>query len=383
MNLWAICKRELKLMFVKDVRRGAFILGAALVYLALFAMLYGPHILKNVPLVVFDEDQTRLSRSLVQAFDDSERFRIVGYAASEEDMQYFLREKKAFAALQIPADFSDAKTGIASSVLVTVNAGNLLIANTVTTAAQEIVAAFAKSTGTMLAETANMLPAQGAGRAGPLTFALRVLNNPTLSYMDFFVLGLAMAAFQQGVILAVGASIIGEYANLSALDKLPVMRVLAGKLIPYLVCGTAGFGLVILMANKLFAIPSKGSLVDLLLIAITFTFTAISFATLLASLCDNEVSFTKVALIYAVPSFILSGHIWPQYSMDLFTQIFSYTFPLFYFADSVRDLMISGHAPFLYTKILILCCLGLFFIVTAAILLKRRAAPGLTGDVGK
>ena len=137
------------------------------------------------------------------------------------------------------------------------------------------------------------------------------------------------------------------------------------------------------MANKLFAIPSKGSLVDLLLIAITFTFTAISFATLLASLCDNEVSFTKVALIYAVPSFILSGHIWPQYSMDLFTQIFSYTFPLFYFADSVRDLMISGHAPFLYTKILILCCLGLFFIVTAAILLKRRAAPGLTGDVGK
>ena len=78
MNIWQIFKREVHCMFIKDWRRANFIFGASIAYLVIFSLLYAPHVVQNVPLVICDEDQTQLSRSLVQAFADSERFQIVG-----------------------------------------------------------------------------------------------------------------------------------------------------------------------------------------------------------------------------------------------------------------------------------------------------------------
>ncbi len=374
MTWWRIFKQEIRMMFIKDPRRASFIFGAPIIYLFLFSMLYGSHVVKNVPLVVCDEDQTQLSRLLIQSFDDSERFRIVGFASSQEEMEQYIQDKEAFGALYIPAKFSqDIKAGRSSSVLIIANAANLLITNTITTTAQEIVMAFSKDTGAILAEKAGLMPIQGQNRAEPIQFTLRVLNNPTLSYLDFFVIGLAMAAFQQGIFLSLGASIICEYRNHTRLTTIVSKYLLVGKLLPYELCGVLAFSLVLGISNKIFDIPCKGNFFDLLLISLAFTFTAIGFSSLMATFCDNEVSFTKLSLIYTVPAFILSGHIWPQYSMNVFTQLFSYTFPIYYFADTVRDLMIVGYSPFLYRKILILLCLGIVCISAAQIMLKKRA----------
>ena len=52
-------------------------------------------------------------------------------------------------------------------------------------------------------------------RISPVETTLRVLNNPTQSYMMFFVTGLAMAAMQQGFFLAIGAAVQSISAILS------------------------------------------------------------------------------------------------------------------------------------------------------------------------
>lgn len=50
-------------------------------------------------------------------------------------------------------------------------------------------------------------------RISPVETTLRVLNNPTQSYMMFFVTGLAMAAMQQGFFLAIGAAVQCDFRN--------------------------------------------------------------------------------------------------------------------------------------------------------------------------
>lgn len=374
MNVWQICKREIWHMFITDRRRAIFLFGASLAYLILFSLLYGTHTIKSVPVIVYDEDQTQFSRSLIQSFDDSERFQIVGYATTQDDMEQALREKEAYAAVHIPQKFSqDAKSGRSSTVLVIADGANILITSTVTTAAQEIIADFSQKTGTLLTETnLEQLSPAAQHRVSPVDFHLRVLNNPTQSYLSFFVLGLAMAAFQQGVFLAVGASIQSEYHRPEELKNARPWAVITGKLLPYWLAATLAFFLTISVAIQFFAIPGQASLTSLFLLSATFIFAAVGFGSLIAALCNNELNFTRISIAYTVPAFVLSGYTWPQEAMDIIGQTLSYTFPLSYFSSTVRELMLAGYSPYLYRNSLILLLMGVAFIAVAILYYPRR-----------
>jgi ABC-2 type transport system permease protein len=376
MNWRQIMKRELKQIFVTDPRRAFFVLGSTLVYLVLFSMLYGTHIVKNVPLVIYDEDQSRLSRELIQAFDDSERFRIVGYVSDEAEMEQYLREKEAFGAVHIPAKFSQRiKTGMATPVLVIANGANLVIANPIMTESQDLVTAFSRANGASLLETAG-LPSDASQRlAGPISYRLRTLNNPALNYQDYFVLGLAMAAFLEGIFLAIGASIIGERQAPGELAGSSVGQVLVGKLLPYWLCSLVAFSTMVAISVEVFDIPCKGSYFDLLLLAAAFSLVIIGMGVVVALFCDSEVTFNKIGLIYAVPSFILSGHIWPQLAMDAITRTLAFAFPLFYFADAVRDTMVAGQSPLLYSNVAVLSLMGTVLLTVSALVYRRRQGP--------
>jgi ABC-2 type transport system permease protein len=363
MRVWQIVKRELHDIFVKDRRRANFIFGASIAYLVIFGLLYGEHIVKNVPIVIYDEDQTKLSRSLVQFFADSERFNLVGQPASQEEMEQMLYEQTAYAAIDIPYDFSrNITAGRSSPVLLIANGMNLLVTNTITTATQEILLAFNQEVSTKLGEWAGLSSTLAHNKTAPIEIILRVLNNPTLSYRHFFVIGLAMATFQQGIFLSVGASIVSEYNNLRELAAAHPWQVMVGKLLPYFVFATVSFFVTLLIAIHVFDIPCKGDFISLFCLATTFSLTAIGVSSLLASFCTSEITFTKISLTYSVPAFTLSGYIWPLASMDGFSQIIAYTFPLFYFSDAVRDVMLAGYSPFLYRNIVVLLVLGLTLI---------------------
>lgn len=373
MSWWQIWKREILQMFIVDRRRAIFLFGAPLAYLLLFSLLYGTHTIKAVPLVVYDEDQTQYSRTLIQAFDDSERFQVVDYVISQDEMEQVLHEKEAYAAVHIPKKFSqDAKFGRSSTVLLIADGANILIANTVTTATQEILAGFAKETGAKLSEINNgQMPTMAANKTAPVEFRLRVLNNPTQSYFLFFVLGLSMAAFQQGIFLAVGASIQNEYQRPGEVSYTHPWALIM-KLFPYWISGTLAFFVTITVAIQLFNIPAKASMLNLFLLALTFTFSAVAFSAFLASICNTELTFTRISIAYTVPAFVLSGYTWPLEAMDMAGIIVSYTFPLSYFSNVVRELMAAGYSPLLYRNSLILLLSGIFLTAMATACFIRR-----------
>jgi ABC-2 type transport system permease protein len=374
MNWWHILKREIRHMFITDRRRAIFLFGASLAYLILFSLLYGTHTVKAVPLVIYDEDQTQFSRSLIQAFDDSERFQIIDYVTTQDDMEKVLHEKEAYAAVHIPKKFAqDAKSVRSSTVLLIADGANIIITNTVTSSAQEIIATFAKETGARLTEMNNgQLPSTAANTIGPIDFRLRVLNNPTQSYLSFFVLGLSMAAFQQGIFLAVGASILSEYQNPDKLKNAHPLSIITGKLFPYWFAATIAFFLTETAAVHFFEIPGKASMISLFFLSTTFIFAAIGFSAFIASLCNNELTFTRISIAYTVPAFVLSGYTWPQEAMDTIGKTISYTFPLSFFSNTFRELMIAGYSPYLYRNSLILLLFGLVFTLFAMVCYIRK-----------
>jgi ABC-2 type transport system permease protein len=338
-----------------------------------------------VPLVICDEDQSQLSRSLIQALSDSERLQLIGQPASEEELNAYLHEKKAYAAILIPHDFSQNVTaGRSSPVLLIADGSNLVITNTVTTTIQEVIISFSQPISAKLMEKAGQLPTQAHNKSAPVQFNLRVLNNPTFSYLNFFVLGLAMAAFQQGTFLSIGASITSEYQKLSELAGTHPAQVFLGKLLPYFILCTISFFLTLFISIRAFEIPCKGSFISLIFLSTAFILTAMGMSSLVASICKSEVTFTKLSLTYAVPAFTISGYIWPLQSMDAFNQLFAYTFPMLYLADTVRNIMLAGFAPLFYRNIAVLSLAGISLMVLSIYVYARKrrlSAPTANNSV--
>lgn len=382
MNLWQIIKREFRQMFVQDPKRVVYLFGASAIYILLFGLLYGTHVVNAVPTVVYDEDQTTLSRSLLQNFADSERYKMVAYVTSQEEMEEYLHSKQALVAINIPNTFShNAKLGLSTPVLVKINGTNLIITNTALSAAQEIIQAFSNNMGSHLLQTTGQMPQQALHKVAPVSLELRVLHNATLSYLDFFVLGLAMAALQQGILLSVSASMIYEYQNMHELQNVSTFTVLAGKLLPYWLCGTIAFVMALTISSLAFHIPFNGDFASLLALGTIFSFTITAFASLLAAYCRTEVTFTQFSLAYAVPGFVFSGYTWPQYSMDVISTVISYTFPITYVADTVRALMVSGHAPALHKNILILLIMGVILLtISTLVYINKRKHPTISAE---
>lgn len=347
--------------------------GIPIIYVLLFGLLYMGNAVKYIPTVIYDQDQTQLSRKLVQAFTDSERFEITAYVATQEEFEEYMREKKVQVGIAIPPDFTrDVKKGVVSQVLVEVNGSNLVFANSAIGPAQEIISTFAAVAGQSLLEASNQLPAESIKRVAPLRFGLRVINNPTYAYTNFIIAGLAANGLQIAIFLVLGSLIHKEYHWLGKRKNVRTRDIVLGKLLPYWLSGFVIYVLSLVAICQLFNVPLKGSLGEFALIGSAFVFATAAISLFIGAFAPDEIQATSLPLLYVMPSLLFSGYIWPQMSMNMFSKAFAKIVPIAYMADDVRDLMLNGYAPRIFHDALILYLGGALFLMMACYMFQSR-----------
>lgn len=363
MGFIALIRRELANAFLHDARRAIFLFGAATAYLILFGILYYPGVVKEIPTVVCDEEHTAYSRLLTRQVDDDERLGLVRVVADEGEARDMLRRKEVYAAVIIPADFShDILNGRSAKVLFMLNGANIITTNIATTAGNDIVNTF----NTRFAARQAALRTSGdeqmlKKRISPVETTLRVLNNPTQSYMMFFMVGLAMAAMQQGIFLTVGAAVQGDFKDTEGLKGAPKAAVLVVKVAVYWLLSVLSFALVCVISYGL-GIPDRASVTALLTLASAFSFAAVSLGLFASSLFHNELQFVRASIMYTVPAFIFGGYTWPLEAMDPVTQVVAQAFPMAWMSNAVRELFLSGHLATLSYNLTALTVMGVIFL---------------------
>ncbi|TYZ20490.1 ABC transporter permease [Selenomonas caprae] len=357
-----------------DLRRLTFLFGAALAYLIVFGMLYLPNIVTAVPCVILDEDNSSLSRHLVQDFEASDSYRIVAYVNTQEEMRQTLHEKTAIAAIDIPHDFAKkAGTGGYATVLYLVNGSNIILTNITSSAAQDILTDF--SNHLAVHQTAlryGMSEETALSYIAPVAVHLRVLYNATQGYMLFFLLGLAMVAYQQGVLFAVGASSLYEAEHPENMQDAPVWAMILSKTVIYWLLGMVSYALVAVFVTQGLGIVLHASPGRLALLAGVFLLAVIGFCIFFSAFFSAELSFVRAAILYPVPAFILSGYTWPAESMGKGMQLLSQCFPLTHFSNTVRELFLIGSSPHYGECVGKLLLLALLFFVAGGVLYQRR-----------
>lgn len=383
MKLQAIVAREMRALFW---RRPTFLLllGIPLLYSVLFGCAYSNNAVKYVPTVIYDQDQSAVSRALIQAYSDSERYHIVAQVTTQEAMKQYLYEDKALVAISIPPKFAqNIKMSAATEILIETNSTNNMFANAVITSSQEIIQTFSAAISQQLFEAMNQMPKQALWSAVPIKLGVRILNNPTASYTDFMLTGLVANGVQIAILLVAGVLIAQEYSRLSQWEKTPSISILTGKLFPCWLGSILSFVISIGLTTQFFALPFRGNFADILLLGSAFTFLVINVSFFFSSIAPNEVSALQTPLLYIMPGLLFSGLSWPQFAMNEFSRIFSALMPLTYMADALRDLLLVGYSPQLFQNVSIMFMSGivLFFITLSIFSLRRkifqtRAAKG-------
>jgi len=332
----AVAMKELR-----QIRRDKRSLLILLFIPCFFLFLYGYALnfdIRHVPLAVQDRDHSEESRILVAAFVGSTYFDQVATVESAADIDALLDRGIARAVLVIPEGFSrDLHAGTTPEVQVVLDGENANSATTVLGYANAIAA-----------DAAVRL--SGQMRAVAVTAAPRIWYNPELRSTLFLVPGLIAYLATITAVLSTALSIVREKESgtMEQIRMAPISTVtfVLGKTLPYLVLSQASALLVVIAAMGLFGLPMRGDWFTLSLVIFLFLAGALGTGLLVSTVAPTQqVAFQMSMLIAFLPTFMLSGFIFPISSMPLGLQYVTTVVPAKYFLVALRGVVLKGLGP--------------------------------------
>ncbi|MGD8191765.1 ABC transporter permease [Brevibacillus ginsengisoli] len=346
----------------KTIRLVIFIVP--ILYCVLFGYLYSEKKVQELPTVIVDQDQSVLSQELTRAFDRDQTFAVTGVVGSESEAMDWVDHEKAYVAVIIPPNLAaDIKQGKSSEVMVVIDGSNMMISNTSIRAANSVIKTVSGGITLKQLEAKGEWGDSGKNLFTGIDYRYRVLYNPTFSYDTFMVLGLAGTVLQQCLFLAVALSVslekeMGTWGN--TMRQYGFWKLLAGKVTPYLIIGMFNLVLVFTVLLKGFGIPYSGQLLDLLLIGFVFNLVVALLGFAISFFTGSQLQSTQIAMLIALPSFMLSGYTWPLFQMPALIRGIGEALPLTYFLHSVREIINKGHGlSFITNDFAILTFMGL------------------------
>lgn len=201
---------------------------------------------------------------------------------------------------------------------------------------------------------------------------IRMYYNPDLRGVFMFVPGIMALVLILISALMTSVSIVRE-KELGTMEVLLVsplkpFQIIIGKVIPYVVLAFADALLIILMANLVFGLPVKGSLLLLLAESLLFIILSLSLGILISTANDTQQNAMMIALLaLMLPTLLLSGFIYPIENMPVWLQVICQINPAKWYIDILKVIMVKGLGwAFVWKQTLIL-------IGTTAILLLASA----------
>ncbi len=323
---------------------------------------------KHMATVVFDEDRTVESRQLVDAFVNTQTFRVVGEARSADEMAEMVRRGKAYVGLQIPPDFTrNLRAGRNAQVQV------LIDGSSSTTALQALNTAL----GVALRRSVSILLGQTGGRELPIEVRPQVLYNPSMRSPNFFVPGVIGTALQIATVFAAAMSIVRERerGTLEQLMVSPLSRwgLMLGKIVPYLCISMTMALLLFTILRWVFFVPIRGSLSALFLSSFLFVFAMLSMGLLISTRAENQNQAMQMAMVVLMPSIFFSGFIFPRETMPWIFYAISVLLPLTYFIELMRAIILRGATLAEFSRhVLILAVMGATLFSLCALRFRKK-----------
>ena len=328
--------------------------------------------IRDVPMVVVDQDRTRESRELISRFSSSSTFIVVDALTTQAGIDDYLNDGRAWMAIVIPPDYAERiRSGGGVAVQVVADGTDANSTNVALGYAGRLVTGYAR----------ELVAAQGRGPEEPLIGAdVRVWFNPQLESRHFMIPGILAL-----VLLVVTTNLSSmaivrekELGTLEQLNVTPIARweLIVGKLLPYALLGMIDVLIVVAVAIGWFEVPLRGSLALLLVMCVVYLLTTLGLGLFVSTIsATQQQAMMTSSFFFLIPMVFLSGFVFPVENMPAAIQPVTYLIPLKYFLEILRGIFLKGVGlEVLWPQALALLGWGVGILLLATMRSSKRLA---------
>jgi len=345
------------------------IFAMPLIQLLIFG--YGVNLdVKHIPLCVYDRDATQTSQDLLKGFQATDYFHIVRVADSYRDVVHHLDYGVCTLAVVVPPQFSESlRSSGRASVQALLDASDSNTASIGMNYALSIVEAYSSRVQIDWSEHHGLAAVTPA-----VAFEPRTWFNEDLESMADIVPGVvAMVMAVVGAFLS-SLTIAREWerGTMEQLISTPIgkLEIEIGKLVPYFVIGMADTAVCAGVAVWWFHVPFRGSWTVLFGCSMLFLVVVLSLGYFISVTAKSQLGASQMALLATfLPTFLLSGFIFPIEQMPVVVQWITRVMPARYYVFILRNIFLKGTEVRLMAGQLI----ALAIIATVLVTLAARA----------
>lgn len=303
----AIFRKEL-IHILRDRATLVIALTVPLFQLVLFGFI--DQTVRDVPTMIVDQDRSVASRELVDKLRATRTFQVIAVSPDPHDARQAIVAGKAKVGVVIGPDYSDKRRrGAGAKVLVLIDGSDSSVSSQALASVNGLVAsenlqAIEERVGPMAGEMRQAVSAQ------PI-----ILFNPDGRTANYIIPGLVAIVLQLVATVLSALAVVRERekGTLEQLLVTPVrpLGLMLGKLTPYLAVGLVEMVLILLAMRFLFAVPIRGNVLFLFVMALVYLFALLSLGLFISTRAQTQAQAQQMAQLFLLPSIFLSGYIFP------------------------------------------------------------------------
>jgi len=151
------------------------------------------------------------------------------------------------------------------------------------------------------------------------------------------------------------------------------LELILGKTIPYTIISFLATIAILFLGYLLFDVSIKGSIMLLMLITFIFLVGSLGMGLLISTMVETQqVAFMIAVIVSMLPTFILSGFVFPIRNMPVIIQAITYVLPARYFLVALRAIILKGAGlSAFWDQALILVVYALLMIGVSSVRLRK------------
>jgi ABC-2 type transport system permease protein len=328
---------------------------------------------RNIPLVVYDQDRSVESRSLLDAYRAADYFAITQFVGSEEEARALIEKGDARAVLIIPPDYHQQMADGNAQVSFILDGSDPTVASTSLSAAQMIGQSHATA---ILAEKIART-GQNFILQPPVEVRTTVWYNPDLISAYFMIPGvIGMILFAITSILTATAVVRErERGTIEQLIVTPIRswELIVGKITPYVLLALLDTIEVLAIGHWWFGVPIRGSLSLILLLSGLFLLSGLGIGLFASTIANTQQEAMLIVWMTLLPCIFLSGFFFPLQAMPPILQWISLAIPLRYYLVIIRALLLKGVGiEMIYDQVIALAIFAIVIMGAAALRFRKR-----------
>lgn len=299
-----------------------FFLFLPLVYPVIYSLIYNPELVRDVDVVVVDNDRTAASRELTRKFDATQEARVIGYAASLSEARQAMNEHKCYAILEIPSGYDRTLgRGGSSPVILYCDMSLMLRYRSLLVGITNVQSAL--GTEIQAAEISSAIPDGASYVTGDLMPISSIAMGNIESGFDSFIMpGVIIFILHQCIILAVGmmGGTMRDRPQLYGFNPLlrrpPVLTAQLANALCCIIILAAPMAYIIHYVPLMFRFPMAGNIWEIMAFLMPMVIGAIFLGDCVQGLCRQREDIFIIWVVTSVLLLFLSGLTWPRSAMS-------------------------------------------------------------------